>query len=318
MKICAACHANLPKESYSKKQWKLDEYQRRCKVCITNNREVRPPPQHDNNDSNTNEVIKALDSMYLKNIEEKISDEKLFKQPPPKEDCPICFLRLPTLDTGWRYKSCCGKVICSGCIHAPVYDNQGNEVDNKKCPFCRSATPDTNEETIEREKKRMEVNDPIAISKQGIYYRDGTSGYPQDYGKALDLFYRASELGHATAYANIGYAYDNGEGVEVDTKKGVYYYELAAVGGNEVARYNLGVIEESAGNIDRAIKHYMISTRSGDPDSLKEIKELYSNGHATKEDYTKALRTYQTYLGEIKSRQRDEAAAADHDYYRYY
>ena len=30
-------------------------------------------------------------------------DEELFKQPPPKEDCPICFLRIPTLHTGYKY-----------------------------------------------------------------------------------------------------------------------------------------------------------------------------------------------------------------------
>jgi len=30
----------------------------------------------------------------------ELHDEKLFKQPPPKEDCPICFIRLPALPTG--------------------------------------------------------------------------------------------------------------------------------------------------------------------------------------------------------------------------
>ena len=34
------------------------------------------------------------------NAEKKISDEELFKEPPPKEDCPICFQRLPSLGTG--------------------------------------------------------------------------------------------------------------------------------------------------------------------------------------------------------------------------
>ena len=41
------------------------------------------------------------------------------------------------------------------------------------------------------------------------------------------------------------------------------------------------------------------------------------NGHATKDDYTKALRAYQAYLVEIKSTQRDKAAAASANY-RYY
>ena len=30
----------------------------------------------------------------------KLYDEKLFKQPPLEEDCPICFLRMPLLNTG--------------------------------------------------------------------------------------------------------------------------------------------------------------------------------------------------------------------------
>ena len=52
----------------------------------------------------------------------------------------------------------------------------------------------------------------------------------------------------------------------------------------------------------------MISTlREAD----ESAAELYSKGHATKEDYTKALQL-QTYLGEIKSDQRDKAN------YRYY
>ena len=62
----------------------------------------------------------------------------------------------------------------------------------------------------------------------------------------------------------------------------------------------------------------MIAVKDGDNDSLKCIKQLYSNGHATKEDYTTALQLYQEYLGEIKSRQRDEAAAFNSEKYRYY
>ena len=39
MKICAACHQELPLESFSKKQWQLKKY-RRCKECIAADREV--------------------------------------------------------------------------------------------------------------------------------------------------------------------------------------------------------------------------------------------------------------------------------------
>jgi len=247
----------------------------------------------------------------------ELHDEKLFKQPPPKEDCPICFLLLPTHHTGYKYMTCCGKRICSGCIHAPLYDNQGNKVDNKKCPFCRTPAARTDEEVIRNEKKRAEANDPQAIYGKGINYRDGICGYPQDNTKALELFHRAGELGDAKSYGCIGNAYYDGQGVEVDETKAKHYWELSAIMGSETARHNLGANEADEGNMDRAIKHWIIAARAGENDSLKKIQDLYSNGHATKEDYMKALQSYQTYLGEIKSRQRDEAAAFD-ERNRYY
>jgi len=92
----------------------------------------------------------------------ELHDKELFKQPPPAEDCPICFLRLPTLDTGKAYYNCCGKMICSGCCYAPLYDNQGNEVDNEKCPYCRTPWPSSDEELVRRFKTRVEAGDPVA------------------------------------------------------------------------------------------------------------------------------------------------------------
>ena len=73
---------------------------------------------------------------------------------------------------------------------------------------------------------------------------------------------------------------------------------------------NLGLDEIDADNFDRAVKHFMIAARSGCSDSLKYIKDLYSNGYATKEDYKRSLQSFQEHLGEIKSPQRDEAAKA--------
>ena len=91
-----------------------------CKLTKYCNREcqIAHRPQH------KKECRKRAKELY---------DEQLFKQPPLAEDCPICFQLLPTLITGYRYMSCCGKVICCGCIYAPLYDTYGNEVDNKKC-----------------------------------------------------------------------------------------------------------------------------------------------------------------------------------------
>jgi len=247
----------------------------------------------------------------------ELHDEILFRQPPPKEDCQICFLPMPLLDTGYRYMACCGKILCSGCIYAPVYDNQGNKAAEEKCPFCRTPEHTTNEEIVERYKKRIEVNDAEAIYTLGCFYGQGSLGFPQNNAKALELWHRAGEFGHTHSYYNIGTIYYNGNGVERDEEKALRYFELAAIRGNVNARHNLGVVERKAGNMDKALKHWMIAAGLGHGHSLKNIQNLFRIGQATKNDYANALRLCQAYLDEIKSDQRDEAAAAS-DEYEYY
>ena len=245
----------------------------------------------------------------------ELHDEALFKQPPPNQDCPICFLRLPNLASGTVYMACCGKSICRGCIFAV----QEKDTDSGLCPFCRTPPPPSEAEMIKRYKKRMEIdNDAKAMQNLGCMCSHGELRLlPQNYAKALELWHQAAELGNSAAYYSIGMAYVNGRGVAVDKKKAIYYMELSAMGGNAISRYNLGAIEEWDGNHYRAIKHYMIAVEGGDHDSLKAMQGMYTDGHATKEDYAKALRSYQAYLDEIRSDQRDEAAAAK-DKYKYY
>ena len=86
---------------------------------------------------------------------------------------------------------------------------------------------------------------------------------------------------------------------------------MAAIGGDVKSRHHLGVIEYQAGNMDRTLKHFMVAAGGGHKNSLTAIQEMFKNGGATKDDYTQAIRAYQTFLGEIKSPQRDEAAAFD-------
>ena len=118
-------------------------------------------------------------------------------------------------------------------------------------------------------------------------------------------------------HINIGCSYDGGFGVKQDEKKARHYYELAVMGGCMMSRHNLGVMDCEKGNMDRALKHYMIAVRGGDSNAVKGVQELFKRGYATKDDYSKALQSYQEYLNEIKSDQRDKAAAARDDY-KYY
>ena len=246
----------------------------------------------------------------------ELYDEKLFKQPPPEDDCPICFLRLPYLESGSTYMPCCGKELCTGCVHA--FQSRIAKRKDDKCPFCRAPTPKSDEEIIKRLEKRMELNDAEAIYNIGCHYCNGHYGLPRDHAKALELWNQAAKLGHADAICNVANAYRTGRGVERDEKKAEHYAELAAIEGEAKARYNLGVMEFQSDNYNRALKHFMIAARDGYSNSLEGIKIMYKNGDATKDDYAKALRSYRAYLDEIKSDQRDEAAASTREEYRYY
>ena len=42
-------------------------------------------------------------------------------------------------------------------------------------------------------------------------------------------------------------------------KKAKFHYEAAAIAGHEAARYNLGYMENKSGNMERAVKHWMIA-----------------------------------------------------------
>ena len=117
----------------------------------------------------------------------ELYDEKLFKQPPPREDCPICFLPLPA-EEGITFESCCGKSICNGCIVAMMLaESEGVDL----CAFCRTPSAKSLEEEVERLKKLMERGNPSAYNNLAGYYAEGTMGLPQDWAKANELWLKA-------------------------------------------------------------------------------------------------------------------------------
>ena len=129
-----------------------------------------------------------------------------------------------------------------------------------------------------------------------------------DFMKTLELWNKAAELGLLRAHYRLGFSYFQGEGVEKDARKALHHYKLAAIGGHEMARYNLGCMEiESNGNVVRAMKHWMIAARAGLDMSLKQVGIGYKRGYVTKDDYASTLRAYQHSWDEMKSEQRTKA-----------
>ena len=243
----------------------------------------------------------------------ELHDEELFREPPTREECLICFLPLPHNPRESSFKSCCGKIICGGCIHAMAMEEirKGKKKEEwGMCAFCRTPPHSSNEEGTERRAKLMDNGNADAFDVQAGHYANGTDGMPQDWVKANELLLKAGELGCAAAYSRLGNSYDAGRGMEVDKKKAKHYYELAAMRGDVHARHNLGCNEYNAGNYHRAYKHYMVAARAGFTQSLDQVKMGFMDGDVTKDEYAGTLRAFHERQSEMKSEARDAAFKA--------
>jgi TPR repeat protein len=257
----------------------------------------------------------------------ELRDEVLFKDPPPKEDCPICFIPMPSkliccislppatiysvpiydfakANEGLAklvtetYYPCCGKYICGGCVDS--FHKSGN-IDN--CPFCKAdGIRKTDLDRVEEVKKRVDVNDAGAIYMLGNSYRNGLIGLQQDYVKAMDLYTRAADLGCSKAHYNLGNIYDAGG----ELKKAKFHYEAAAMAGRDGARNNLGTMEAQSGNMERAVKHFMIAASAGGCDAMDNLLIAFNQGHGVSKDaLNSTLIAYNNSCAEMRSEARD-------------
>jgi hypothetical protein len=255
----------------------------------------------------------------------ELRDEALFKDPPPKEDCPICFLPMPIKiiscvslppatilsvpiydfaneheeladeDTE-AYFPCCGKSICKGCLYS--YSMNGKD----KCPFCNAERlGKTDVEKDGEVMKRAETNDPASIYMLANFYRNGRVGLQQDHAKAMELCVRAADLGYSKAHNNLGKLYHEGENM----KKAKFHFEAAAMAGHNGARNNLGCLEYNSGNEERAMKHLTIAASAGDYYSMHELGTFFEKGCVSRESINSTLEAYNNSCAEMRSENRD-------------
>ena len=258
----------------------------------------------------------------------ELRDEALFKDPPSKEDCSICFLPMPgrliccvslppatllsvsvpiydfakaneelATEGTDGYYPCCGKNICRGCVYS--FGQSGN---GDKCPFCNSdRAGKTVEEDVEDNMKRAEANDADSIWLMAGYYYRGLGGLQQDHTKAMELYNRAAELGCSKANLTLADVFRE----EGNMKKAKLYYEAAAMAGYEVARSNLGGMEANAGNMDRAVRHWTIAASSGHYFAMHHLRRAFEHGIVSRESINSTLAAYNNSCAEFRSEARD-------------
>ena len=263
----------------------------------------------------------------------ELRDEALFKDPPAKEDCPICFLPMPrkliccvTLPPATIssvpinafaianeelskidldiYFSCCGKSICGGCAHSFYMSG------NMKCPFCNSERAGkTDGELVEEMMKRVEANDAGAMEMLGNHYEQGLQSFQQDHTKAIELWKQAAELGCSKAHYQLGVNFHEGGNM----KKAKFHFETAAMIGCEASGYNLGCIEAQSRNMERAVKHWLIAASAGNHNAMHNLKLALKDRYVSRESIDSTLTAYNNSCAEMRSEARDAAIQYEMD-----
>ena len=79
-----------------------------------------------------------------------------------------------------------------------------------------------------------------AMNDLGAQYYDGSRGFEQDYGKAVEYYNMAAQNGSRQAQENLGYCYYYGRNVPVDYEKAFHYFALGAFDGHLISLYKIG------------------------------------------------------------------------------
>jgi TPR repeat protein len=129
----------------------------------------------------------------------------------------------------------------------------------------------------------------------GCYYYYGI-GTEMNIKKALEFYIIAAEKDHDLAQNHLGHLYENGEDVKKDYNKAFYWFKRAAENGNEVAIYNLGECYELGIGVDKnlvkAFELYKKSADKGDLDAIFQLGYCYINGIGTKVRKKKGFELY--------------------------
>lgn len=290
-------------------------------VHVKSNDEIRATASEETSDGDVGRNINIIDKYIGKNIDDTrtISDEDLFAETPHK-NCEICKVQMNWNSCDANFQLCCGKEVCYGCMHSKLRrgtesyfkdKNYDRALKHTNCPFCGEPCYDSDEEGLERLTKLLE-NDPKnghALHFLAFQYANGLMGLSQDMVKANNLWTEAgAELGDVDALNSLGNSYNIGRaGFEIDDTKAKYYYSLSAMKGHMQARYNVGYYEEKEGNMEKAVKHYIISTKGGFKNAKWKLMDFVKEGHLSQAQLDDALDGCKKYKKEVMTDERNKA-----------
>lgn len=140
--------------------------------------------------------------------------------------------------------------------------------------------------------EQLDVDTLLDLGKR---YKDG-DGVEKDMKKALYYYTMVAKKGDVTALSWIGYFCENGDGMEKDIERAVYYYNMAAGNGNTFAQYRLGYCYENGKgaekDTEKAVYYYTMAAEQGHVKSRYRLGYIYENGKGVEKDMKKAAHYY--------------------------
>ncbi len=117
-----------------------------------------------------------------------------------------------------------------------------------------------------------------------------------DYRAAINIVKPRADQGNAAAQYNLGFMYENGQGVAQDYKAAVKWYTLAAEQGIAGAQYNIALIYDNGKGVAKdyrtAAKWYTLAAEQGSAFAQNNLGVMYEYGQGVAQDYVKAHMWY--------------------------
>ena len=135
-----------------------------------------------------------------------------------------------------------------------------------------------------------------AETNLGWLYENG-QGVPKDEAQAASWYRKAADHGDAQGQINLGWLYEMGRGVVKDETEAARWYQKAADQGSPVGADNLGHLYESGRGVAQdnaqAVLLYRKAADSGLATAQADLGRLYENGSGVPKDAAEAARWYQ-------------------------
>jgi hypothetical protein len=75
--------------------------------------------------------------------------------------------------------------------------------------------------------------------------------------------------------------------------------------GHEIARCNLGTTEAQSGNMERAVKHWIIAASAGCYNAMNNMLVAFYEGLVSRDEIDSTLTAYNNSCAEMRSKARD-------------